>query len=191
MENKMESINKSNEETLVQEKTWTVDKAHTKLQFSARHMIIAEVVGLFKSYDLKIENGKDDFNDSKIDLTIDTKSIDSGVPDRDNHLRSADFFNVEKYPVMTFKSKSFTKIDDEKYKLKGDLTIKNVTREIDLDVTFGGQIIDPWGKQRVGFKIIGSINRFDYDLKWNALIETGGAVVSKNVNIICDVELAR
>ncbi len=187
----METSNKSNEDVLVKEQSWTVDKAHTKIQFSARHMVISEVVGLFKSYDLKIENVKEDFAGSQIELTIDTKSIDSGVPDRDNHLRSADFFDVEKYPVMTFKSKSFVKIDDEKYKLKGDLTIKNVTREMDLDVTFGGQIIDPWGKKRIGFKVLGSVNRFDFDLKWNALIETGGAVVGKNVNIVCDIELTK
>lgn len=187
----METTNKLNKDVLEQGQSWTVDKTHTKIQFSVRHMVIAEVVGQFKSYELKIRNGKEDISDSKIELTIDTKSIDSGVPDRDNHLRSADFFDVEKYPLITFESKSFVKVDDEKYSLKGDLTIKNITREVELDVAYGGQIVDPWGKLRTGFKIAGSINRFDYDLKWNILIETGGAVVGKNVNFICDVELTK
>lgn len=169
---------------------WLIDKSHTKIQFSARHMIISEVTGHFSDYELNFNAG-DDFSDSEIDFTINVDSIDTGIKDRDNHLKSPDFFDVEHFPKMTFKSTSIKKINDEKFKLTGNLTIRDITKPIELDVTYGGTIKDPWGNTRAGFKLQGSLNRFDYDLKWNALMETGGAVVSKNINITCDVELTK
>lgn len=187
---KMENENIIQEETLIMPETWTLDPMHSKIQFTVRHMVISEVLGNFKVFDFNIDSQKDDFSDSKVELKIHVDSIDTGVPDRDNHLRSADFFYVQKYPFIIFKSKSFKKLKDEKYKLVGDLTIRNVTKEIELDVLYNGQIADPFGgKHRAGFKVTGELNRFDYDLKWNVLIETGGAVVGKNVSIVCDIEL--
>ncbi len=175
----------------VAEKTlWNVDKSHTKIQFAARHMIISEVNGVFKDYELSFASNND-FTESDILFSVDINSIDTGNTDRDNHLKSADFFEAEKYPKMTFKSTSIKKIDEETLKLTGDLTIKNITKPIELDVFYGGTIKDPWGMTRAGFKIQGKVNRFDYDLKWNALMETGGAVVGKNINIICDVEITK
>lgn len=169
---------------------WNLDKTHSKLQFSARHMIIAEVAGHFNNFDVTIK-ADDDFLESEAEVTIDVKSIDTGITDRDNHLKSSDFFDVENYPQITFKSKKVEKVDDETFKLYGDFTIRNITRPLVLDVTYGGTIKDPWGFTRAGFKIQGKINRFDYDLKWNAFMETGGAVVGKNINITCDIELTK
>lgn len=175
----------------IAEKTvWNLDKSHSKLQFSARHMIISEVTGHFNNFEVSVKAGGD-FLDSEIEVNIDSKSIDTGITDRDNHLKSPDFFDVEHYPEITFKSTKVEKVDDENYKLYGDFTIRNITKPVVLDVAYGGTIKDPWGLTRAGFKVQGKINRFDYDLKWNALMETGGAVVSKNINITCDVEFTK
>jgi polyisoprenoid-binding protein YceI len=173
----------------IQSLNWDVDYAHSKIGFSARHMIISEVHGQFDSYKLNIESIGDNFEDNKVEVEIDSKSINTGIPDRDNHLKSADFFDVENYPVITFRSKSIKKIDDENFKLIGNLTIKNIIKEIELDLNYGGKIVDPWGNNRIGFNITGNVNRFDYDLKWNALIETGGAVVGKTIKLSSDLEI--
>jgi polyisoprenoid-binding protein YceI len=188
MEHEMSNENNSTVE--LNKETWTVDKSHTKIQFSARHMIISEVTGQFNEYELKL-NATKDFSDVDVELEIQVNSINTGIADRDNHLKSPDFFDVENFPKMIFKSKSVKVINEEKFKLFGDLRIRDVTKPIELDVTYGGTIKDPWGFTRAGFKVQGSVNRFDYNLKWNALMETGGAVVSKNINIICDVEVTK
>jgi len=178
-------------EAVAVKSSWAVDLAHTKFQFSVRHLVISEVAGHFGKFNLEIKNANEDFSEADIDVSIDAKSIDTGITDRDNHLRSADFFDVEKYPQIVFKSKSLKKINDEKYKLVGDLTIKDITKSIELDVTYNGQIVDPWGMNRAGFKVLGTLNRFDYNLQWNALMETGGAIVGKNINLIFDIEVTK
>jgi polyisoprenoid-binding protein YceI len=170
---------------------WTVDKAHSKVQFTVTHLIISEVTGQFKSFDANIESSKDDFADAKIDFSADVSSISTDNEGRDKHLKSDDFFNAEKFPKITFKGKSLKKVGDKNYKLVGDFTIRDVTKEITLDVVYNGSIKDPWGNTKAGFKIKGEINRFDYNLKWNALIETGGAVVGKTVEMIVDLELQK
>ncbi len=168
---------------------WSLDPAHSKVQFSVRHLVISEVAGEFKSFRLNIEKPDDSLESAKVELTIDTSSIDTGIADRDNHLKSADFFEAEKFPEIRFKSTEIKKVDDENYKMKGALTIKDVTKPIELDVNFGGQIVDPWGNYRAGYRIQGSLNRFDFNLNWNNLIETGGAVVGKTVKINSDIEI--
>ncbi len=170
-------------------KKWSVDAAHSKVQFSVKHMVIAKVTGEFTKYDLRIDRMNGDFESAVVEFNIDAKTINTGIEDRDKHLKSADFFDAEKYPVINFKSTEIKKIDDETYKMTGNLTIKNVTKPIVLTVTYGGQIVDPWGNIRAGYNIEGNINRFDYDLTWNNLIETGGAVVGKNVKINTDIEI--
>ena len=170
---------------------WTVDKAHSDVQFSVTHLIISEVSGKFKSFDANIEVSSDDFTDAKIEFSSDVQSISTDNEGRDKHLKSDDFFNAEKYPKITFKGKSFTKVGQKNYKLVGDFTIRDVTKEIALDVTYNGLVKDPWGNIKAGFKIQGEINRFDYNLKWNTLMEAGGAVVGKNVNIIVNLELQK
>jgi polyisoprenoid-binding protein YceI len=153
-------------------------------------MIIAEVEGQFRDFDIKVDAGEG-FADTEIEVLIKIASIDTGNSDRDNHLKSADFFDVENHPEIKFVSTSLEKTDNEEFKLKGDLTIRGITKPVDLDVTFGGQIKDPWGNDRVGFEVKGQLNRFDYDLKWNSLMETGGAIVGKTIKINCRVELTK
>ena len=169
---------------------WKVDTAHSKLGFSARHMVISEVEGQFRDFEINVDAGEN-FSDSEVEVTIKTASIDTGNSDRDNHLKSSDFFDAENHPEIKFVSSSLERISDEEFKLKGDLTIRGITEPIDLDVSFGGKVKDPWGNERVGFQLEGKLNRFDYDLKWNNLIETGGAVVGKIIKLNCHVELIK
>jgi polyisoprenoid-binding protein YceI len=169
---------------------WTIDNAHSKVQFAVTHLIISEVTGQFKSFDGNIESSKDDFSDAKIDFSADIASINTDNEKRDTHLKSDDFFNAEKFPKMTFKGKSLKKIDEKNYKLVGDFTIRDVTKEVTLDVVYNGTV-QAWGQTKAGFKIKGEINRFDYNLKWNALMEAGGAVVGKTVYITVDLELQK
>jgi polyisoprenoid-binding protein YceI len=170
-------------------KVWTVDPTHSSIHFAVKHMVISQTKGSFADYKLKAETDGGDFTSAKIELEIDVKSINSNMTDRDNHLRSADFFDVEKYPTITFVSKSFSKIDDEEYKLVGDITVKGITRPIEFKVNYGGQLVDPWGNTRAGFTIEGAIDRFDFGLSWNALLEAGGAMVGKTVKLQAEIEL--
>lgn len=171
--------------------TWKVDKAHTKVGFSVSHLVITDVEGYFKDYDAQITASGDDFTKANINFTVNTNSIFTDNNDRDNHLRSDDFFNSEKYPQMTFKGKSIKKLGSDKYKLVGDFTIRDVTKQITLDVKYNGIIKDPWGNTKAGFKVTGQINRFDFNLKWNKAIETGSLVVGKEVKLIIDLELIK
>ena len=182
---------KSSAEEVVTSQSWNIDEVHSKIRFSVKHMVIAEVEGQFNKFDFNLINEQEDFSSSQVELIIEAGSVDTRNNDRDNHLRSADFFDVQKFPTIKFTSTSVKKINDEKYKMLGDLTIKDYTKPIELDVTYGGQIKDPWGNTRAGFNVKGSLNRFDYGLKWNNLIETGGAVVGKNINVNCDIEVVK
>lgn len=170
---------------------WAFDKVHSKVEFSVSHLVISDVSGFFKSFDGTVEATKDDFSDAKIDFTVDINSIDTDNQNRDGHLKSDDFFNAEKFPKMIFKGKSLKKVGKNKYKLTGDLTIRDITKSITLDVVYNGTVKDPWGNTKAGFKVKGTVNRFDYGLKWNTLMETGGAVVGKDVEIKVDLELQK
>lgn len=176
---------------MAQSTKWTQDASHSNVGFSVKHLVISSVTGNFKTYSVTVLSDKEDFSDAKIDVSINTASIYTDNENRDNHLRSDDFFNSEKFPTITFKGKSMKKVGKNKYKLTGDLTIRNVTKTVTLDVEFGGKIKDPWGNTKAGFRIEGVINRFDYGLKWDKTVETGGLVVDKEVRIVCDVELAK
>ena len=170
---------------------WKFDPAHSQVKFNVTHMVVAEVTGYFKKFDGIVKTNGEDFTNADIEIAIETKSINTENERRDNHLRSDDFFNAEKYPEIKFKSRSLKKVEDNQYKMVGDLTIRDVTKEVELDVKQGGFITDGQGKTRAGFKITGTVNRFDYNLKWNALLEAGGAIVGPNVDIICNVELVK
>ncbi len=170
---------------------WKFDKDHSNVKFNVTHLVISEVTGNFRAFDGTVKTEGEDFSDAEIEFTIETKSIDTDNEKRDNHLRSDDFFNAEKYPQLKFKSKSMKKVGDKKYKLVGDLTIRDVTKQVELDVLYGGAILDNYGNQKVGFKITGTVNRFDYNLKWNSLIEAGGAVVGSEVEMVCNVQLVK
>ena len=169
---------------------WIADKSHSKIQFNVTHLVISEVAGMFKSFDINVQSSKDDFSDANIDFTADVASIYTDNDRRDAHLKSDDFFNAEKFPKMIFKGKSFKKIEGNNFKLTGDLTIRDITKEVTLDVVYNGTV-QAWGKTVAGFKIKGAINRFDYNLKWNTLLEAGGAMVAKTVYINIDLELQK
>lgn len=171
--------------------TWTLDKSHSSVKFGVKHLVVSEVEGAFKSFDGKVTAKDDQFTDAQIDFTIDIASINTDDEKRDGHLKSDDFFNAEKFPQMKFAGKSFKKAGKNKYKLTGELTIRDVTKTVTFDVDFGGVVKDPWGNTKAGFKAVTSINRFDYNLKWNTMLETGGAVVGKDVKITVNIELAK
>jgi polyisoprenoid-binding protein YceI len=171
--------------------TWDFDKSHSKIGFSVTHLLITEVEGQFKDFEGKIVSTSDDFENATIEFSADIASIDTDNDKRDNHLKSDDFFNAEKFPKMIFKSKSFTKVDGKNFKLVGDLTIRDVTKEVELDVKYNGTVIDPWGNTKAGFSLEGVINRFDFNLKWNSAIESGGLVVSEDVTILAKLQLVK
>lgn len=168
---------------------WKVDKSHSNVQFTVTHMIISEVTGEFNQFDAKISADKENFENSSIEFVIDVNSIDTENEKRDAHLKSDDFFNAEKYPKIKFVGTSLEKVGGNKYKLKGNFTMRDVTKPVELDVVYGGTVKDSYGNTRAGFKITGTVNRFDYGLKWNALLEAGGSVVGKDVKINCNIQL--
>ena len=168
---------------------WAFDKSHSNVSFSVTHMLIAETEGVFKTFDGRILTENDSFENAEISLTVDINSIDTDNEKRDNHLKSNDFFNAEKYPEMTFISRKFNKVDDKNYELWGNLSIRGVTKEVKLDVVMNGLITDPWGNTRAGFKLSGELNRFDYGLKWSKVMEAGGLIVGETVTITANIEL--
>jgi len=173
------------------QQTWALDKSHSSMKFSVEHMMIAEVEGKFTAFDGTLQSAAPDFTDAKISFNAEVASITTDNETRDNHLKSDDFFNAEKYPRMTFTSTSFRKVTDKKYQLTGNLTIRDITKPVVFDVTYGGTVKDPWGNTKAGFKATAKINRFDYNLKWNTVTEMGEAVVSRDVNIVVNVEFAK
>ena len=168
--------------------TWSIDKAHSNVKFAVTHLVVSEVEGSFKLFDGGMENTKEDFSDAKINFTVDVNSINTDNDMRDKHLKGDDFFSAEKYPAMKFQSTSFTPAGGNKYKLAGNLTIKDITKPVIFDVTYGGTA-NMMGKTKVGFKAKTTINRFDYNLKWDKATEAGGLVVSKDVDLIVNVEM--
>ena len=171
--------------------TWAMDPTHSELLFKVKHLMITNVKGEFRSFNASLESIGTDFSKAKVTATIDADSIFTNNTDRDNHLKSADFFDVENHKELTFEGTSLTKLDDDNYQLKGDLTIKGVTKEIALDVEFGGIAKDPWGNEKAGFSISGKINRKDWGLNWNAALEAGGVMVSDEVRINGEVQFVK
>ena len=170
---------------------WAFDKAHSKIGFSVSHLVITDVEGNFKEFDASVTTDGDNWENAKIEFTAEIASIDTDNEKRDEHLRSDDFFNAEMYPQLKFVSKSFKKVDGNEYKLVGDLTIRDVTKEVELEVELNGTVVDPWGNTKAGFNLLGEINRFDYNLKWSKAIETGGLVVGEDVEIIGKLQLMK
>ena len=159
---------------------WTLDKGHSNVKFTVTHMVVSEVEGAFKTFDGTIESTKPDFSDAVINFTVDVTSVNTDNENRDKHLKSDDFFNSEKFPQMKFQSTSFKPVGGNKYKLDGNLTIRDVTKPVSFDVTYGGSINTQRGA-KIGFKANTTINRFDYNLKWDRATEAGGLVVAKDV----------
>jgi polyisoprenoid-binding protein YceI len=167
---------------------WKLDKNHSSVRFSVSHMTVSEAEGSFKIWDGSVENSKPDFSDAKVAFTIDVNSINTENENRDKHLKSDDFFNAEKFPAMKFESTSMQSLGNNKYKMSGNLTIRDVTKPVTFDVTYGGATTGTRGT-KAGFKATGTINRFDYGLKWDKATEAGGLVVGKEVEVTVKVEL--
>ena len=169
---------------------WTVDTAHSTVGFAARHMGLAKVRGQFKGFRGEIEVDPQDLTTARGHLEVDMASVDTGEEKRDEHLRSADFFDVERFPTLTFNSKSVTKVSDDHYKVVGDLTLRDVTHEVELDYEHGGEGVDPYGNRKVGGTLTGTIKRSDWGLTWNVALETGGWLVSDKISLEIDLQLA-
>ncbi len=171
--------------------TWVIDPIHSEIHFKVRHLVIAYVTGSFNKFEGSMEADNDDFSDANIVFSAYVDSINTKVTDRDVHLKSAEFFDAENHPKIYFQSKKFTKVDGETFKLAGDITIRGITREIVLNVEYGGKVIDPWGTEKLGFSLTGKISRKEFGLTWNALTEAGGAVAGDEVKLEMNVEMVR
>ncbi|MGZ5265126.1 MAG: YceI family protein [Kaistella sp.] len=164
---------------------WNLDPTHSEITFKVRHMMISNVKGEFRSFNVDLESEDDNFKNVKATATIDTSSISTNNTDRDNHLKSAEFFNAEAHPQITFEADSLN--DD----VTGNLTINGVTKPVKLDVDFGGINVDPWGNTKAGFSFEGKIKRSDFGLNWNAALEAGGVMVSDEVKIAGELQFVK
>jgi len=169
---------------------WGIDTTHTEVQFKVKHLVISTVTGFFKKFSGGIESETEDFDGASVNFSLDVNSIDTNQADRDAHLKSPDFFSAEQYPSVDFTG-TLKKVSGNNYKLDGALTIRGTTKAVVLDVEFGGIMVDPWGNTKAGFEINGKLNRKDFGLNWNALTEVGGMVVSEEVKLHINAELAK
>lgn len=168
-------------------KKWNVDASHSSIGFSVKHMMVSKVRGSFSNYSADIEANETDLTGANIAFNIQVASINTGSEDRDNHLRSADFFDAETYPEIKFVATSITKKGDD-YSIAGDLTIKDATKPVVFEAEYGGKGTNPWGVEVVAFEAEATINREDFGLTWNAALETGGVLVGKDIKITLDFE---
>jgi polyisoprenoid-binding protein YceI len=171
--------------------TWNIDPSHTHVEFSVRHLMISTVKGRFAEVSGRVVAPDADPTSGQVEVTINAASIDTREAQRDAHLRSADFFDAESFPTLTFRSTRIEKASGDDLKLTGDLTIRGTTREVVLDVTSEGRVKDPWGGERAGFSAKGKIKRSDFGLTWNLALETGGVVVGDEIKISIDAELVK
>lgn len=171
--------------------TWGVDPAHSEIHFKVKYMMISTITGAFKKFEGGMVAEEDDFQDARIVFSADVDSIDTNSEQRDEHLKSDDFFSAAQFPKLNFQSKSFTKKSTGDYRLVGDLTIRDQTKEIELDVKYNGTAVDFYGQMKAGFEIVGKINRKDFGLKWNTIIESGGLMVSEMVRLAINIQLVK
>jgi polyisoprenoid-binding protein YceI len=171
--------------------TYKIDPAHSEIAFKVKHMMIATVSGNFTQFDATLQTEAPDFNNATISFEANVNSINTNNEQRDGHLKSEDFFAAEKFPKLTFVSKSFTKEDEEEYKLVGDLTIRGVTKTVELAVEYGGTMTDPDGQVKAGFDISGKINRKEFGLSWGVVTEAGGVVVSDDVKLHLSIQMVK
>ena len=170
---------------------WVFDPSHTKINFKVKHLMISNVRGTFDKFEGEVYTNGNDFSGAEINFKVFTNSVSTQEEQRDAHLKSPDFFDSEKYPEMTFRSASMKDLGDETYELEGILKIKDIEKTVKLDVEFGGLMKDPWGNEKAGFTVEGKINRKDWGLNWNAVLEAGGVMVGDEIRITCDVELLK
>lgn len=170
---------------------WNLDPTHSELNFKVRHLMISNVKGAFRDFSATLESLGDDFRNASVKAVIQTASIFTNNTDRDNHLRNADFFDAAQFPEITFEGREFRQKDEEEFELTGVLNMHGVTKEITLDVEFGGVQQDGYGQTKAGFSFKGKINRADFGLTWNALLEAGGMAVSEEVKIDGEVQFVK
>ena len=171
--------------------SWKIDNAHSLVEFSVRHMMISTVRGRFERFSGTVEFNENDPAASSVDVQIEAASINTNEPQRDNHLRSADFFEAETYPHLTFKSTRVEKVDENNGRIYGELTIRNVTRPVVLETEYNGQAKSPWGSTSAGFTANTKINRKDWNLVWNQALETGGVLVGDEIKIHIELEIVK
>ena len=171
-------------------RTWAIDPTHSEVHFKIKHLMITNVTGSFDIFQASVATEDEDFSTAKVNFTADVNSISTGNEQRDEHLKSADFFDAATYPQIKFTAIKAENVDnDGSYELHGDLTIRDITKNVKLSVEFGGVVKDPYGNTKAGFTINGKINRKDFGLTWNAVTEAGGVVVSDEVRIISEIQL--
>lgn len=170
---------------------WTLDNMHTSVTFKVRHLVISSVTGTFKTFEGTVESDKNDFTDARIRFSADIDSIDTGVEQRDNHLKSPDFFDAAGHPKLNFVSTGIEKTSDSDYKIKGDLTIRGTTKPVVLDAEFGGVQNDMYGRTVAGFEMTGKIDRQQFGLHWSAVTEAGSIVAGNDVKITISAELIK
>lgn len=171
--------------------TWVIDPTHSEVQFKVKHLVISTVTGYFKSFEGKAVTEDDTFENAQIEFSLDVSSIDTNQEQRDGHLKSGDFFDAEGHPTITFRSTSFKNTGGEEYKLIGDLTIRDVTKPVALDVEFGGTATDFYGNLKAGFEISGKISRQEFGLTWSGITEAGTIVVGDDVKLHINAQLAK
>jgi polyisoprenoid-binding protein YceI len=170
---------------------WNIDPMHSEVQFKVKHLVISTITGAFNKFEGSAETESDDFVGAKINFTLDVDSIDTNQPQRDGHLKASDFFDVAAFPKITFVSTSFTKKSGSDYSLKGHLTVKGVTKEVELAVEFGGIAADPYGNIKAGFEITGVVNRKEFGLTATMVTEAGSIVIGDEVKLILSIQLAK
>ncbi len=170
---------------------WTIDPAHSQIQFSVRHMMISNVRGRFENFSGTVEFDEEDPLRSSVEVQIEAASIYTKEPQRDGHLKSPDFLDAERFPYLYFKSKRVEKLDESHGRIIGDLTIRDVTKEVVLEVEYAGQAKSPWGTVSAGFSATTKVNRKDWNLNWNQLLETGGVLVGDQIKIDIELELIK
>src|SRR5690606_5317929 len=177
--------------TQMSKSRWAIDPSHSQIGFKVKYMMFIHVSGRFNDFQAVVENDDDQFETSVISFSANVNSVDTNSFDRDDHLRSADFFDVERFPTITFKSTGIQKIDETKFEVSGDLTIRDVTKNIILEVEHSGSMKDPWGNTKAGVILSGKINRKDFGLNWNTSLETGGVLVGEDIKLISDIQLIK
>ena len=171
--------------------TWTIDPAHSAAEFAVRHMMVSTFKGHFRSLEGTVHLDEENPAASSVTASVDVASVDTQTPDRDAHLRSDDFFNAVKFPKMTFRSTSVEHVEDDRWNVIGELTIRDVTKEVVLDTEFEGRIVDPWGNERIGILARTEISRQEFGVRWNTLIESGGVAVGDRVRVELHIEVIR
>ena len=171
--------------------TWNADNMHSEIGFKVKHMMITNVSGNFERYTANAETNGDDFTNGKFNFSAEIDSINTGVSDRDGHLKSDDFFNAQSFPLLSFNSTGVTKTSDDQYTITGDLTIRDVTKNVQFQAELGGIAVDPYGQTKAGFSITGKIKRSDFGLTWGAVTEAGNIVLGDEVKLSAEIQFIK